>query len=128
MADQKTPDLRTSLVQQTADEALKLGFPVTCATCTHLHNAWDAKAEDCGYTASCGGPLFGRAFPDYLGPIKREAFAKICLICGDRNISHQVIAGKERLGLCDKHKNVFDNIRDLGTTRPLIIAERVLEV
>lgn len=127
MADQ-TPEMRASLARQTTQEALKLGFPITCATCTHLHNAWDSKAEDCGYTTTCGGPLFGRAFPDYLGPVKRDMFAKFCLICGDRHTTHQVIAGKERLGLCDEHKAVFDNIRDLGTSMPLIIAERKLEV
>jgi len=123
MADRNL-DLHTVRVR----DALKLGFPITCASCSHLHSAWETEAEDCGYTKTCAGPLFGKAFPDYLGPLKREAFSKLCLICGDRKVTHQVVAGKERLGLCHEHRTVFDKVHDLGTVRPLIIADRALEV
>ena len=67
------PKLRTVGAQQVAEHALSAGFPVTCATCEHLKAAWECDAENCGKLLTCGGPIFGRCFPDYVGPLTKEA-------------------------------------------------------
>ncbi len=111
----------TVRVQKTIELALKLGFPITCATCDFLHQAWDSNADDCGKTDTCGGPIFGKSFPDYRGYLKREDLDKLCLICGSRSVDYLVVVGDERLGLCRDHGSVFDSIVDVGVTKPLIV-------
>jgi hypothetical protein len=113
--------LPTVSAQHTAIAALKLGFSVTCATCEHLKFAWDTDAENCGKTITCGGPVFGRGFPDYKGPLSTQAFEKLCLVCGDENADYLVLGALRRFGLCSRHHTAFDNIKAPGTQRPMVI-------
>lgn len=115
------PRLRTVSAQQAAERALSAGFPVTCATCEHLKTAWECEAEDCGKLLTCGGPIFGRCFPDYKGPFTREALGAVCLKCGSRNVSHHVYGGIHRFGLCFDHKAIFDKIDAPGTQKPTVV-------
>ena len=105
-----TERVNTSAVRarKAAEEAMRMGFPLTCASCDHLHNAWAKNLPDCGKTASCGGPIFGRNYPDYLGPLPRQAFEKVCLICGDGNVEFHAVVGQSRFGLCFEHRKRFD--------------------
>jgi len=98
-----------------------MGFPITCATCEHLHRAWEKDAPDCGKTATCGGPIFGRNYPDYKGLLTAQAMEKLCLVCGTDNIDFHVAAGKSRFGLCFKDRGRFDNIIAENVTKPLIV-------
>lgn len=113
--------LPTVSAQHTAIAALKLGFSVSCATCEHLKFAWDTNAEDCGHIITCGGPVFGRGFPDYKGPLSTQAFEKLCLVCGVEDADYLVFGGLRRFGLCSNHQKVFDNIKAPGAQRPVVV-------
>jgi hypothetical protein len=112
--------LRTVSAQQTAEQALKAGFPITCATCEHLKTAWDTNADDCGKLVTCGGPIFSRYFPDYRGPLTREAMEKTCLKCGSHDVQFYVYGGINRFGLCQSHRDIFSKIDAPGTTNPVV--------
>lgn len=103
------------------EAALRSGFPISCASCEHFHNAQKTDAPDCGRLLSCGGPIFGRTFPDYKGPLTPEAFASLCLICGSQDISFHALAGLRRFGLCFKHRSVFNKAFGPGTQVPPIM-------
>ena len=115
------PKLRTVGAQQVAEHALSAGFPVTCATCEHLKAAWECDAENCGKLLTCGGPIFGRCFPDYVGPLTKEAMESICLKCGSPDVTHHAYGGIRRLGLCFQHKSIFDKIDAPGTQQPVVV-------
>lgn len=100
---------------------MSLGFPITCATCEHLHNAWAKQSEDCGKTATCGGPIFGRNYPDYKGPLSPKAMEHLCLVCGSQNIDFHVAVGQRRFGLCFKHRGRFDHIVESNVVAPMIL-------
>jgi hypothetical protein len=106
---------------QQAQDAIRLGFPITCATCEHLYIAWDKQADDCGKTATCGGPIFGRNYPDYKGPLTPEAMERLCLICGSDKIDFHVLVGRRRFGLCVSHRGRLDHIIARNVTSPTIV-------
>jgi len=108
-------------VQAISSEAIKAGFPITCASCEHLHAAWKTDAIDCGRMLTCGGPVFGRCFPDYKGPLTSEILEKICLICGSQEVDFHVLAGLRRLGLCFKHRSVFSRVVGPGVQQPILV-------
>jgi hypothetical protein len=120
-------DLSDKQKQILFNKALKMGLPVTCASCEHMFAAITNGEPRCGKFL-CGGPILGRSFSDYKGPIPKERFATICLKCGSPNITHKVIVvGKEQtFALCEIHKSIFDNIlispdNNLTQIPPIII-------
>jgi hypothetical protein len=61
---------------------MKLGFAFVCACCTRLTSGSSVVREtNCGMT-DCGGPLRGRSFPMYQGPMSRQSMATLCFRCG----------------------------------------------
>jgi hypothetical protein len=119
--DEAVRRLRTVGAQQAAEAALKGGFPITCATCEHLKEAFDTNAEDCGKTLTCGGPIFNRSYPDYVGPLQPDHYEKICLKCGSPDVYFFVFGGVRRFGLCAAHKGIFDKVKGPGTQQPLVM-------
>jgi hypothetical protein len=113
--------VRTVSAQAISSEAIKAGFPITCASCEHLHAAWKTDAADCGRLLTCGGPIFGRAFPDYKGPLTPQMLERICLICGSDDVDFHILGGLRRLGLCFKHRDVFNKSLGLGAQVPPIV-------
>jgi len=113
--------LRTVSAQEAAEAALKGGYPITCATCEHLLAAFTADAPDCGQMLTCGGPIFGRDYPNYVGPLQKEHYDKICLKCGSPNVEFFVFGGIRRFGLCFNHKGVFDKVDGPGTQLPTVM-------
>jgi len=118
--DEALKRLRTVGAQNSATAALAGGFPITCATCEHLKAAFDANAVDCGKTLTCGGPIFGRSYPDYVGPLQQNHYDKLCLKCGSPNVDFHVYGGIRRFGLCFAHKGIFDKVEGPGVQHPLI--------
>jgi hypothetical protein len=112
--------LRTVSAQQTARKALRLGFPITCATCEHLKRAFDTDADDCGKALTCGGPIFGRSYPDYEGPFKPDDYEKFCLRCGSDRVDYHAYGGVRRFGLCFGHRGVFNGVAGPGVRRPVV--------
>lgn len=105
-----------------AEKALRLGFPITCATCEHLKTAFENSSENCGKTLTCGGPIFQRSFPDYAGPLKTDDYEKVCLKCGSTNVAFYALGSIRRFGLCYKHRLIFDNIDRPGTPKPVVLS------
>ena len=113
------------LSEQAVTKAMQSGAPITCATCTHYHEGNGL----CHRPTTCGGPSFGRDFPDYDGPLAREAFQACCLVCADMTISHSMIVpGRAtRFGLCSAHVDFYEKLlmrmpKDIVVTRPIVLA------
>ena len=121
MAAETVRRLRTVGAQQAAESALKGGFPITCATCEHLKTAFDSDADDCGKMLTCGGPIFGRSYPDYIGPLKIDQYDKICLKCGSPAVDFHVYGSVRRFGLCFAHEGIFNKVDGPGTQLPLVL-------
>ena len=103
-------------------EALAEGYAFPCACCKKL---WRAKAV--GYRGGCeaqmkgeecSGPVSGRAFPLYEGPLTLATLASHCFRCGDGPLSgsrgDKVIEmpsdpGRQ-LGLCKRHLPMLDRM------------------
>lgn len=119
--DEAVRRLRTVSAQQAAEAALKGGFPITCATCEHLKTAFDTDADDCGKMLTCGGPIFNRSYPDYVGPLRAEDYDKFCLKCGSTDVQYFCFGGVRRFGLCHAHKGIFDKVDGPGVQRPLVM-------
>lgn len=85
------------------------GMNVVCSFCEHYYEARDKFGEgsDCGVT-KCGGPMVGRNFPEYKGPLDRSKFKSICLCCGSSDISYFIlIKGEKSFGICNTHVDMF---------------------
>lgn len=119
--DEVVRRLRTVSAQEAAKAALEGGFPITCATCEHLQTAFDTNAADCGKTLTCGGPIFSRSYPDYVGPLQSEHYDKLCLKCGSPNVDFHVYGGIRRFGLCFIHQGIFDKVKGPGVQCPLVM-------
>jgi hypothetical protein len=119
--DEVVRRLRTVSAQTTAEAALAGGYPITCATCEHLKAAFDADDGDCGKTLTCGGPIFGRSYPNYVGPLLQEHYDKLCLKCGSPSVDFHVYGGIRRFGLCYTHQRIFAKVEGPGVQRPLVM-------
>lgn len=106
------------LTGRTAAEAMKGGVVFGCASCGHYHDAKDKGLQDCGKMGSCGSPLRGRAFDEYVGPVVE--FCLVCWVCGeDAKIGLHLVQGKRTLGACEEHKNVHNG--EFGSQFVLLI-------
>lgn len=115
-------DLRAGPARELVKEALRSGFPISCATCEHLHRAWSKQEEQCGKALTCGGPVFGRTYPDYKGPLDEQTFSKLCLICGSADIRFHIVVRRRPFGLCNAHRKALDSVSAPGAIKPLIVA------
>lgn len=119
--DEAVSRLRTVSAQEAARAALRGGYPITCATCEHLKGAFDSDAQDCGKTLTCGGPIFGRSYPDYLGPLLPDHYDRVCLKCGSPDVDYHVYGAIRRFGLCHEHRSIFDKVEGPGIKQPLVM-------
>lgn len=119
--DEAVRRLRTVSAQKAAEAALSGGYPITCATCEHLKEAFDSNAADCGKTLTCGGPIFNRSYPDYVGPLKSKDYDKFCLKCGSADVQYFVYGGIRQFGLCFDHRGIFDKVDGPGVQKPLVM-------
>ena len=112
-----TPGQITAMVNQ--------GFNIFCSTCPLLHEAKAKGASGCKESvSSCGGPLRGLTFPDYKGPVSRDRFNEICLVCGSfENLRQAVyVQGKHTFSLCHEHRKAIEVLPSLNVTLHPIIA------
>jgi len=100
------------------------GLPITCASCTFL----DAVAWRCNRKDTCGGPMNGRDFPDYEGPLLRTRFHERCLCCGGDPTYSMIVPGTTtRFGLCDAHQPLFVMMKTVtGALTDRIIPQPVI--
>lgn len=106
-------------VVQKARLAMLGGFAFPCAMCTKLHRMMDRGLLKCEEAVQeggdCAGPLDGKSFPLYEGPLDREAIASHCIRCGKPQgvdgkgfLRHEAADGGT-VGLCAYHKPLVDD-------------------
>lgn len=89
---------------------MEVGYAFVCACCLKLHCAMDRGLEYCehAHDDSCGGPLKGRAFPKYEGPLTKEMFALKCFRCGEQaDFLVELPRGAGFLGTCKEHSEML---------------------
>jgi hypothetical protein len=79
--------------------AVQGGMSAVCATCQHHWEAQDRGEDSCG--KDCGGPLAGKDFPAYLGPL--PSFERWCFRCGGDSIAVVRAGGRRDVGVCKDH-------------------------
>lgn len=104
--------------------ALREGYSFPCSMCEHLHRGRDLGLKDAegnpvcvaGYQGKvCGGPLAGLGFPEYQGPLTREAIATHCFRCGQR--ASKLVEGNRGpgyVGVCKRHLPVLTRVMETG--------------
>ena len=111
------------ITPDTVQEELLAGFNIFCATCSFHHEAKEKGLPSC-IQKTCGGPLKSLTFPDYTGPIPRDRFQEICLLCGSPNDLKRAVyvQGKHIFSLCHKDRNAITVMPSLNVTIHPIIA------
>lgn len=102
-----------------------MGMPVKdtslCFVCRHCE--YMAKAEDggqkiCG-VKECGGPLKGRLFPKYKGPLEVTSLATHCFVCGDlAGINISMPDMSRTLAVCERHVQFANLEIDRSVIKP----------
>jgi len=100
-----------------------------CRHCEAMAAAWDGGRKTCG--ADCGGPLKGRMYPRYRGPLTPGVVATRCFVCGEGAADHVSDERMSRiLGVCGKHSHCVRRT-DMSKVRPEdrgIVTTRKVEV
>ncbi len=92
-------------------EARKQGYGIVCTTCEHFWIARDAQRARCG--KACGGPISGKDFPHYRGPLPN--FETWCFVCGAASDYGVKVDGSLRfVGVCKEHLRLLDTVRLSG--------------
>jgi len=105
--------MRTKTFEQVRDELTSEGYAFVCSMCSRMHRARARGAPACdegevGF--DCGGPMSGKAFPRYEGPLSRHLLPTLCFRCGSSECDHAVRVGSgEFLGVCDKHVGMLSS-------------------
>jgi hypothetical protein len=88
------------------ERLLQMGYAFVCAHCAKLHRPAARGLRSCEAamgTSECGGPLSGRAFPEYEGPLTRQSIADLCFRCGERSENLVQVGGAGFVGACKEH-------------------------
>jgi len=101
-----------------AKTATEGGLAFACAMCKHYWRNDDydfaerAKGAGACKQTACGGPMSGRTFPSYEGPLPDGDWEHLCFVCASPSVSHGVkIAdgtGTRTLAVCDEHVRFVD--------------------
>ena len=94
------------------------GLAFACAMCRHYWKNDEVSYADlaqgkgsCKQTA-CGGPMSGRTFPKYSGPLPDGDWTHVCFVCASPAVSHGVKladgSGSRVLGVCRDHVRFVD--------------------
>lgn len=104
--------------------AVQGGLCVVCATCERYWAAQDRGRPHCG--KDCGGPVSGRAFPKYKGPMRD--MTRHCFVCGDTTM-HVVHHPLRKLGVCEQHRTMVGTwCTNYGIGMERVVAEKVLKI
>jgi hypothetical protein len=110
-ADHKLKIANVEVVRKAA-LARELGYGFTCSMCAKLWRNMErgvqAGCEAATSKRECGGPVVGKPFPLYEGPLSDSAHAAHCFCCGkpgehgDRSV--EVEGSRRRFLLCSEHQ------------------------
>lgn len=88
-------------------EAVRGGLSPVCATCKKFWEGQERGLQGCT-GRSCAGPLSGKDFPEYEGPI--SDFSRWCFVCGEESTcAVQAPQSIRMIGVCDTHIKMFRN-------------------
>lgn len=99
-------------------KALADGYAFPCSMCVKLHWGRDRNLPHCRAAhenKECGGPLAGLGFPEYEGPLSRDAIAKLCFRCGKP--ASKIVEGNRGpglVGVCKRHLPVLSRVMETG--------------
>lgn len=88
-------------------QVIQEGLSPVCGTCRHFWTARDQNRETCG--KDCGGPIIGRDFPEYDGPMVQ--LDKFCFACTKE--ADYAIRGSRAtrlVGVCRGHLALIDRV------------------
>lgn len=98
----------------------KLGFGFACASCIHMHRAYDnangSVLRFTGCNKNCGGPFGGGFFPERQSPIPID---RICFVCGVDAESVVDVYG-HFVGICEKHIGLLEKMSKPGVPPPFV--------
>lgn len=84
------------------------GTSPVCASCKHFWVAKDAGLESCGQ--DCGGPIAGKDFPKYDGPM--TSLDKFCFACiSEADYVVRSVGASRLVGICRRHLPLLDRLR-----------------
>lgn len=95
-----------------AEAAVRGGLSFPCALCDRHWSGCDRGLSHCGVEL-CGGPLSGRTFPEYRGPLPKGDWPMLCFRCGEDGKDEalelfKVIGGGEKkLAVCKEHRSLL---------------------
>lgn len=89
---------------------MEVGYAFPCACCFKLHRAIDRGLQFCEHAndQSCGGPMVGKAFPKYEGPLAKSIIAQRCFRCGEKaDFLAELPQEAGYLGVCETHSHML---------------------
>lgn len=92
--------------QDLAKKLMQMGYAFVCSHCAKLQRPAAKGIRACEAANSikeCGGPLSGKAFPEYEGPLTRDAIADLCFRCGKQSSNLVQVGGTGFVGACKEH-------------------------
>jgi len=91
-------------------DAVAQGLAFPCAMCRHYWQGRDDGEDSCN-KKECGGPLSGRSFPSYDGPLPDGDWAHFCFLSGQSNdlVGVHVVGAGRRLAIAKDDQGIFDN-------------------
>ena len=97
-----------SIKKEESDRARSVGFGFVCSMCMKLHASDWKNTKGC-VGVSCCGPIGGKDYPEYIGPLE-GVFHLYCFACGKENPSNIVsVKDSSRLiGVCEDHLELLD--------------------
>lgn len=103
------------------------GLSAVCAWCEHWYKSKDrGKTTMCG--KGCGGPLSGKGFPLYKGPMNGMLHT-FCFICGKEAQAAVEISGR-MIGVCKRvgpgDEKCIDKMRSILSGRAVVVNEMVV--
>ena len=95
------------------------GVVFTCAMCVNFWRAQAAGLSECRplLPGPCSGPLRGRDYPHYEGPLKGHLH-NACFVCGEKPTGVLRPKDGQFIGVCDKHKEALFDFSGAVDGRP----------
>ena len=104
-------------------KVLQAGVGFVCAHCENFWWGIDNGHDGCKAAHDrlpCSGPIRGKAFPQYDGPLKGN-LGNYCFVCGRTPSAHAVARETGgRVGVCEKHISLLESYSAPGEEPPFI--------
>ena len=98
------------------EKVVAAGTSIVCATCRHFWEARDKSRPNCG--EKCGGPIAGKDFPQYKGPLNGDRLRDWCFVCGqDSGYGLKIPESSRIIGVCEAHLEYLVRLRPSKDTR-----------